>query len=289
MADSHKNFAASLVATAPSPATSGASLVVTTGDGALFPTAPFNATICPAGTQPTTANAEIVRVTAVATDTLTITRAQETTSARTVVVGDQIFAGITAQTLLDAETVGGVASQYAPTALPYESGAGRASGFNASGVTPTGGTLTMVGVWLPAGYPVGHLAFSSGSVAAVTPTHWWFSLHDSSRVMLAVTADQTSTAWAATTVKSLAVATIASGAAASFTTTYSGIHYVGFMMTAGTLVNLVNVAINNTLATTQTPALVGISSASLTTPPAFPFTAAALTATSSLYWAGVGA
>ena len=33
MADAHKNFASSLVATAPSPATSGTSLVVTTADG----------------------------------------------------------------------------------------------------------------------------------------------------------------------------------------------------------------------------------------------------------------
>ncbi|MBA2741121.1 MAG: hypothetical protein H0U46_03820, partial [Actinobacteria bacterium] len=42
-------------------------------------------------------------VTAISTDTLTITRAQEGTSARTVVVGDQIAATITAKTLTDAE------------------------------------------------------------------------------------------------------------------------------------------------------------------------------------------
>lgn len=105
MPDAHKNFASSLVATAPSPATSGTSLVVTTGEGTKFPTPPFNATIWPAGATPTTANAEIVRVTAVSTDTLTITRAQESTSARTVIVGDQIVAGITAKTLTDVEGV----------------------------------------------------------------------------------------------------------------------------------------------------------------------------------------
>lgn len=116
--DAHANFATSLVATAPSPATSGTSLVVTTGDGAKFPAVPFNATICPASTAPTTANAEIVRVTARSTDTLTITRAQESTTARTVVVGDQIFAGITAKTLTDVE--GGVlltCIQYAPSTV----------------------------------------------------------------------------------------------------------------------------------------------------------------------------
>jgi hypothetical protein len=103
LADAHKNFATSLVATAPSPASSGASLVVTAADGAKFPAVPFNATIWPASSQPTTANAEIVRVTNISTDTLTITRAQESSSARTVVIGDQIAATITAKTLTDVE------------------------------------------------------------------------------------------------------------------------------------------------------------------------------------------
>jgi microcystin-dependent protein len=115
MADAHKNFATSLVATAPSPATSGTSLVVTGGDGAKFPAAPFNATIWPAGVQPTTTNAEIVRVTGVSTDTFTIVRTQESTSARTVIVGDQISANITAKTLTDAENpLAGVAGGTLP-------------------------------------------------------------------------------------------------------------------------------------------------------------------------------
>jgi parallel beta-helix repeat protein len=105
MADAHKNFAYSTVATAPSPASSGTSLVVAAGEGALFPAVPFNATVWPTGTNPLSTNAEIVRVTNIATDTLTITRAQESSGARTVVVGDQIAATITAQTLTVAEIV----------------------------------------------------------------------------------------------------------------------------------------------------------------------------------------
>lgn len=101
--DDHKNFAYSTVATAPSPATSGTSLVVAAGEGAGFPAVPFNAVIWPAGAQPLASNAEIVRVTARSTDTLTITRTQEGTSARTVVVGDQICAAVTDLTLTDAE------------------------------------------------------------------------------------------------------------------------------------------------------------------------------------------
>ena len=106
MADQHLNFAYSTVATAPSPATSGTSLVVASGDGSKFPTPPFNATIWPVSTNPTTANAEVVRVTAISTDTLTIVRAQESSSARTVIVGDQIAATITAKTIADIDRPG---------------------------------------------------------------------------------------------------------------------------------------------------------------------------------------
>lgn len=88
------NFASSLVATAPSPATTGTSLIVSTGEGTLFPDpsaeGAYNLTVWPATDMPTVSNAEIVRVTAKSTDTLTITRQQEGTSARTVVVGDRI-------------------------------------------------------------------------------------------------------------------------------------------------------------------------------------------------------
>ncbi len=101
--DAHANFISTLVATAPSPATSGTSLVVTAGVGATLPAAPFNMVVCPVGTDPTPTNAEIVRVTNISTDTLTITRAQESTSARTIVVGDAIFLAPTKKTFTDIE------------------------------------------------------------------------------------------------------------------------------------------------------------------------------------------
>src|ERR1035437_7149636 len=104
MSDQHLNFAYSSVATAPSPATSGTSLVLNSGDGALFPAAPFQATIWPTASNPLSSNAEIVRVTVKSTDTLTITRAQEGTSARTVIPGDQIAAGITVKSITDVES-----------------------------------------------------------------------------------------------------------------------------------------------------------------------------------------
>lgn len=106
--DAHANFAYSTVATAPSPATSGTSLIVHAGDGAKFPAAPFNVTIWPAGSAPLASNAEIARCTLVATDTLTIVRAQEGSSARSIGVGDQIAATITVKTLTDIEAQTGV-------------------------------------------------------------------------------------------------------------------------------------------------------------------------------------
>lgn len=101
--DVHTNLAYALVATAPSPATSGTSLIVTATYGATLGTPPFNMTVWATGVAPTTANAEIVRVTGISTDTLTIVRAQEGTAARTIVVGDQIAVSQTAKTFTDIE------------------------------------------------------------------------------------------------------------------------------------------------------------------------------------------
>lgn len=96
MADALKNFAYSTVATAPAPATTGTSLIVAAGEGARFPPVPFDAVVWPLGAIPLPSNAEVVRVTGIATDTLTITRQAEGSSVRSVGIGDQIAANITA-------------------------------------------------------------------------------------------------------------------------------------------------------------------------------------------------
>ena len=71
MVDALKNFAYSTVFLAPSPALSGPTLTVQPGDGAKFPTAPFDVTLYAVGTQPLSHNAEIARCTAVGNATLT--------------------------------------------------------------------------------------------------------------------------------------------------------------------------------------------------------------------------
>jgi hypothetical protein len=105
--DGHRNFSKSTIAVAPSPANSGTTLDVASGEGALFPVVPFNATVWPAGVNATASNAEIIRVTNIAGDTLTIVRAQETTSARSILVGDQIANTITSKVITDIEAATG--------------------------------------------------------------------------------------------------------------------------------------------------------------------------------------
>ena len=158
--DALKNFAYSLVATAPSPATSGTSLIVTTGQGSYFPSAPFDATIWPAGVQPTNSNAEIVRVTNVSTDTLTITRAQYGTTAQSIAIGYQIAQTVDANLLGQLAALSGAtftgavsgttatwtgedkASDFAPTGLTGATTATRYVGGTANGA-PTSGTFAV--------------------------------------------------------------------------------------------------------------------------------------------------
>lgn len=103
--DSVKNFVYSTVLTAPDPAQSGTTLSVQVADGANFPDPAsvndYNLVVFPAGTQPTVANAEIVRVTAKSSNELTITREQESTSARNILVGDQVILAPTAKSIDD--------------------------------------------------------------------------------------------------------------------------------------------------------------------------------------------
>jgi hypothetical protein len=88
---------------APDPPDRGTSLTVPTGQGSRFPASPFNASVWPYGDLALADNAEIVRITAVAGDVLTIARVQEGSSARSIMVGDQIAATITEKTFTDIE------------------------------------------------------------------------------------------------------------------------------------------------------------------------------------------
>lgn len=90
-----KNFATSTVVIPPIPATSGLTLTVLPGTGSRF-VAGKAASIVQTGGLPTPATGEVVWISSISGDTLTIIRAQESSSARTVRIGDTILQGPTA-------------------------------------------------------------------------------------------------------------------------------------------------------------------------------------------------
>lgn len=85
-----KDYATSTILVAPSPADSGTSLEVQVGHGVRFPATPFFVTAHPPSEYPNLDNAEKLLVTAVSTDTFTVTRAQGGTSAKNIEAGWRI-------------------------------------------------------------------------------------------------------------------------------------------------------------------------------------------------------
>ncbi|MDX3637681.1 hypothetical protein PV728_47425 [Streptomyces europaeiscabiei] len=87
--------------------------------------------------------------------------------------------------------------------------------------------MTSVPIYLYAGDVITNVSFRSGATAADTPTNYFFALYSKAATpaLLAQTADQTTTAWAANTTKTLALATVQ-------TITESGIYWVGIMVKA---------------------------------------------------------
>lgn len=102
-----KDFATGTVLTAPSPATSGTSFTLQSGEGALMPAVPFLATAHPDNQLPTISNAEKILVTARPgnADTFTFTRAQSPTTAKSIAVGWRISNAIFADDLFQGSIV----------------------------------------------------------------------------------------------------------------------------------------------------------------------------------------
>ncbi|MGW6008684.1 right-handed parallel beta-helix repeat-containing protein [Streptomyces sp. NPDC055210] len=141
---------------------------------------------------------------------------------------------------------------------------------------PTSGWLYLVPVWLPKGTVISNISFTSGNTAGVTLTNQWFALFNSARVALARTADATTAAWAASTTKTLNIAQTTAGTATSYTTTYTGLHYLGFMVAATTPPSLIGEG--RLIAGGATAQGLGATNSAQTTPPtvtANAFTAAA--------------
>jgi hypothetical protein len=93
------------------------------------------------------------------------------------------------------------------------------------------GVMTSVPIHLRQGDVITSLSVRSGATAATTPTAYWLALYDEGSALIVQTADQTSTAWAANTTKTLALS-------APYTVLRTGIYWVGIMVTAGAVPSL---------------------------------------------------
>lgn len=145
----------------------------------------------------------------------------------------------------------------------------------------TSQTLYVQAITLTKSQVVTNITYVSGTTAAGTPTNWWFVLLDSSLVVKAVTADQLTTAWAADTIKTVAVGT-------PYTIPTSGLYYVGIMMKATTPISTVGIgALGKTTVAGISPIIAATSSTGQTTPPALAATMGALTVSAIYPWASI--
>lgn len=107
----------------------------------------------------------------------------------------------------------------------------RAAVNSATGSPLLSGRISCFAIWLEAGDVVNSLTFVSGSTAGATLVHRWAALTDSSRVKLAISADDTSASWAANTAQTYAMTT-------PYTVTTSGWYYASLCVVGTTIPTL---------------------------------------------------
>lgn len=141
------------------------------------------------------------------------------------------------------------------------------------------GTLNMQAIYLKAGQLVSNISLCVATTAAGTPTNSRFALFDGSRNLLAESANQTTLAWAANSVRTLAMTT-------PYRVPTSGLYYIGYWMTATIVPTLKGFTgkLGGQLAATA-PVIHGSSSTGLTT--TTPNPAAAITGGTASFWAAV--
>lgn len=100
----HGNLCAAALTSAIT--TTATSITVDSTDAETFPSVRFYATICPVGQTPNSTNSEVVLVTARSGGTLTVTRAQRSTTAKAFSAGAIIMNGVYTQDLDYAQSVG---------------------------------------------------------------------------------------------------------------------------------------------------------------------------------------
>ena len=153
----------------------------------------------------------------------------------------------------------------------------------ANGATLNSGKESAFLLWLNAGQIITSATFTSSTQALVAGTNQWFTLRNSSKQLLKVTADDTSTAWSATTSKTL---TFSGG---TYTVVTSGYYYVGIMVAAGTPPSLLQTTAGGSGAYAIAPAIGGRDDVNtgLTTPATAVATLGAFTSANSIPYAYV--
>lgn len=147
------------------------------------------------------------------------------------------------------------------------------------------GVLQMVAISLPANTVVNNVNWLIGTTGSAGPTHQWGAIYNSARLLLAISADGTSTVITASVPLVFPIATIAQGAATSFTTTYTGLYYLGLMVSSSSAQPTLATRTSVAGATTVPPITAGTSNTGLTTPSTFPTTATAITPTATIPYA----
>ena len=93
------------------------------------------------------------------------------------------------------------------------------------------GTLFLQAIRLTAGQLVSNISLCSATTGATTPTNYFAALYSGARALLARSADQTTTAFAANTYRTFAMLT-------AYRVPTSGLYYIGYMMAATTVATL---------------------------------------------------
>lgn len=141
------------------------------------------------------------------------------------------------------------------------------------------GRLSLQAIWLPAGVTINSISLWSATTALATGTNQLFGLYDNNLNLLRSSVNDTSAAWAANSRKTLALTSV-------FTTTYSGLYYIGVMVAATTVPTLKgNTAKVGGQLNAGAPSMGGTSNTGLTT--ALPATANAPGTVTTSFWACV--
>jgi hypothetical protein len=112
--------------------------------------------------------------------------------------------------------------------------------------------VSMVAIDIPSNVTVTSITFVSGTTALGTGTHQYFGLYDNNLNLLRATNDDTSTAWAASTAKTLNLTS-------TFTTTYNGVHYLAILVVATTVPTIISENISVSTVAALTPVVSGTS------------------------------